>query len=392
MTTVRFEKLDGIKLKMVMVNHQIDLHAGAFALQRLDNGRKANSIKADQSAILHLYRFCERHAICLLERMTQLDPFKVGEIEAFSSDCGYTATGGQISPGGYAARMRGAQAFIDFLWRFYLDHQQKNVTILEEARLRYSSMSAGFKMYTKVPFKIGHEDRVGLSEELQTRFFLIINPAAENTLNPWKSHKIRWRNFILLLLLVLGGNRKGETLLLKLNHFQLTGPRKYYDILKIAANDYPRMETPSVKTLGRQVELHEDFAALIEYYITHVRPQFVGWKRTAYLLISSRDGLPLSLQTPNAVLNELIQKHPDFKGRLSPHRLRNTFHDLLNVALDQKFKHYSPLNRALLKSPIQEAAGGWVRNSLMPERYAKGSIQAKAKAAQVFVQAQVLRT
>lgn len=77
------------------------------------------------------------------------------------------------------------------------------------------------------------KDKVGLTPELQARFIAIIDPNVINNLNPWKTSKVKWRNYILLLLLMLGGNRKGETLLLKLNNFQLTGNRKYYDIVKI---------------------------------------------------------------------------------------------------------------------------------------------------------------
>ncbi|TWC45906.1 hypothetical protein FBY04_13445 [Pseudomonas sp. SJZ080] len=120
LTTVQFEKLGRIKLKLVTVNQQIDLFAGAYAMQRFENGLKANSIKADQSTILSLYRFCERSDINLIQRVADQDPFKIGEIEALSSYCGYTQdTGDPVDPGWYAARMRGAKAFINYLWLFY---------------------------------------------------------------------------------------------------------------------------------------------------------------------------------------------------------------------------------------------------------------------------------
>ena len=393
LTTVQFEKLGRIKLKLVTVNQQIDLFAGAYAMQRFENGLKANSIKADQSTILSLYRFCERSDINLIQRIADQDPFKIGEIEALSSYCGYTQdTGDPVDPGWYAARMRGAKAFINYLWLFYQERCKRDLESLQASQLLYERMKAGFQMYAKAPFKPNRKDKVGLTPELQAKFIAIIDPSEGNDLNPWKTNKVRWRNYILLMLLMLGGNRKGETLLLQLNHFQLTGRRKYYDILKkVDVVDYPRMEAPSVKTFGRQVDLHDDLAELIEYYITKVRKQFVGWRETNYLLVSYRDGLPLSLQTPNAVLNELIRKHPEFAGLLSPHRLRNTFHDLLNIALDKKFKNQSAVNRMTLKSPIQEAAGGWARNSLMPERYAQGSIQAKVAEMQVLIQQQALK-
>jgi integrase len=388
LTTVRFEKMGGIKLKLVMVNLQVDLHAAAYAMQRFENGLKANSIKVDQSTILHLYRFCELNDISLIQRVAAQDPFKIGEIESFSSYCRYTRdTGLPVAPGWYSARMRGASAFINYLWLFYQERCSKNLESLQVSQLLYERMKSGFQIYTKVPFRSCRQDKVGLTPELQTQFISIIDPAQSNESNPWKTEKVRWRNYILLLLLMVGGNRKGETLLLKLNHIQLTGRRKYYDILKtIDVTDYPRMEAPSVKTYGRQVELHDGLATLIEYYITRIRTQFVGWQRSSYLFISYRDGLALSLQTPNAILNELIRQHPQFRGLLSPHRLRNTFHDLLNIALDQKFKNQSALSRELLKSPIQEAAGGWASNSQMPKRYTKGSTHAKVAQMQVLIQ------
>lgn len=392
LTTVQFEKLGGIKLKLVMVNQQIDLFAGAYAMQRFENGLRANSIRVDQTAVLNLYRFCELNDINLIQRIADQNPFKIGEIEALSSFCGYTRhTGDPVDPGWYAARMRGAKAFINYLWLFYQDRCKRDLESLQTSQMLYERMITGFQTYAKAPFKPYRKDKVGLSPELQAKFIAIIDPADGNDLNPWKTSKVRWRNYILLILLMLGGNRKGETLLLKLNHFQLTGRRKYYDILKVVdVVNYPRMEAPSVKTYGRQIDLHDDLAELIEHYITNVRKQFVGWQKTSYLLVSYRDGLPLSLQTPNAILNELIKKHPEFQGLLSPHRLRNTFHDLLNIALDRKFKNQSALNRMTLKSPIQEAAGGWARNSRMPERYAKGSIQTKVAEMQVAIQQQAI--
>jgi len=394
LTTVVFEKLGSLKLKLVTEDSQVNIFAGAYALQRFDNGSKPNTIRVDQSAILILYRFCEIHKIDLIERIANLDPFTIGEIESFSSYCGYAQqTGERINPSWYGARMRCAKKFMDYLWLFYEGKCTRNLEQLKTAKLLYESMVAGFKLYMKAPYRSDKKDRVGLTPELQARFIAIIDPDVSNNLNPWKTSKVKWRNYILLLLLMLGGNRKGETLLLKLNNFQLTGNRKYYDIVKNKdVVDYPRSESPSVKTLGRQVVLNDQLAALIEHYIVNIRKEFIGWQSTSYVFLSYRDGNPISVQTPNSILNELIQQYPEFKGLLSPHRLRNTFHDLLNQALDRKFKSESGLSRKIMKAPIQEAAGGWASNSSMPEHYAKGSIQAKVAELQTLLQYEALNS
>lgn len=393
LTTVVFEKLGGLKLKLVTADNQVDAFAGAYALQRFDNGSKPNTIRVDQSAILILYRFCETQKIDLIQRISGLSPLTIGEIESLSSYCGLAQqTGERVDPNWYSARMRCAKKFIDYLWLFYEGRCARNLEQLKIAKRLYERMAAGFKLYMKAPYKGDKKDKIGLTPELQAKFIAIIDPSDNNGLNPWKTYKVRWRNYILLLLLMLGGNRKGETLLLKLNDFQLTGRRKYYDIFKNRdAVDYPRAESPSVKTLGRQVELHDQFAALVEHYIVNVRKEFIGWQSTSYLFLSYRDGRPLSVQTPNSILNELIQQYPGFSGLLSPHRLRNTFHDLLNCALDKKFKNSSGLSRKVMKAPIQEAAGGWSRNSNMPEHYAKGSIQSKVSELQILLQQEALQ-
>ncbi len=394
LTTVVFEKLGRLKLKLVTEDSQVNIFAGAYALQRFDNGSKPNTIRVDQSAILILYRFCEIQKIDLIERIANLDPFTIGEIESFSSYCGYAQqTGERINPSWYGARMRCAKKFIDYLWLFYEGRCTRNLEQLETAKRLYERMAAGFKLYMKAPYRSDKKDKVGLTPELQARFIAIIDPNVINNLNPWKTSKVKWRNYILLLLLMLGGNRKGETLLLKLNNFQLTGNRKYYDIVKNKdVVDYPRSESPSVKTLGRQVVLNDQLAALIEHYIVNIRKEFIGWQSTSYVFLSYRDGNPISVQTPNSILNELIQQYPEFKGLLSPHRLRNTFHDLLNQALDRKFKSESGLSRKIMKAPIQEAAGGWARNSSMPEHYSKGSIQAKVAELQTLLQYEALHS
>lgn len=383
--------LENVKLKLVVYRGEIDVLAGAYAIQRYCSGRKPNSIKADQSAILNLYRFCEGNDIDLVYRIANQQPLTIGEIEAFSLYCSFRRDDGERAGVGlYKSRMRVALGFISYIWMFHQDALANQPDKLEASRTNYERMERAFKIYEKAPYQGERKDKLGLTENLQTRFFEIISPAEGNTLNPWRSHKIKWRNYILLMLIVLSGNRKGETLQLKLNHLQLTGPRKYFEILKPKKEiSYIRAEAPSIKTLGRQVDLHEDFAELLIYYIENIRTLFRGGSKTSFVFISHRDGCELSLQTPNAILNDVVKLYPEFKGLLSPHRLRNTFHDLLNEALEKKFKDESPLSKKILKSPIQEAAGGWTHGSEMPDHYSKGNIQARVSDFHLKIQEQI---
>ena len=366
------------------------LSAG-YLLQRYDSGSKPNTIKKDAQSIQHLYRFCIESGIDLHKLTSSQSPFSMGQIESYSAYCSADlSTGEQISAGHYEQRMRLSWTFIKWLWLFYQNRTKNDLDKLKAARMQFTAMEEGFKLYLKSPFNNDLSDKEGLSPELRSRFFNIINPLPENELNPWKSQKIRWRNYALLLTMVLGGNRKGESLLLKLNHFSLSGRRKYFEILKSGDIDYPRSEAPSVKTLGREVDLNDIMANIFEHYISEWRKKFQGADKSMFVFLSNKDGQPLSVQTPNAILNELIKKHPEYEGRLSPHRLRNTFHDVLNDALNLMNVGESSLSRKLNKAPIQEYAGGWKRGSEMTNRYPKGSIRREVGQMHQIIQNKIL--
>ena len=359
-----------------MIDGELEMLSAGYLLQRWDSGSKPNTIKKDAQSIQHLYRFCIQNKVDLYKLVSSQAPFSMGQIESYSAFCSVDISSGElVSSGHYGQRMRVSWAFIKWLWLFYQNRTKNSLDKLTSAKLQFAFMDEGFRLYLKSPFKDYRADKVGLSPELRSRFFNIINPLPENELNPWKSPKIRWRNYALLLTMVLGGNRKGESLLLKLNHFSLSGRRKYFEILKSGDIDYPRSEAPSVKTLGREVDLSDMMANIFEHYILAWRIKFKNANKSMFMFLSSKDGQPLAVNTPNAILNELIKKHPEYEGKLSPHRLRNTFHDLLNDALNLVNTGESSLSRKLNKAPLQEYAGGWKRGSDMTNHYPKGSIQ-----------------
>ncbi len=208
----------------------------------------------------------------------------MGLIESYSAFCSAEInTGEQVGSGHYEQRMRVSWAFIKWLWLFYQNRTKNSLDNLKAAKMQFTAMKEGFKLYLKSPYTSATPNKEGLSPELRNKFFNIINPLLENEMNPWKSEKVRWRNYTLLLTMVLGGNRKGESLLFKLNHFSLSGRRKFFEILKSGDIDYPRSEAPSVKTLGREVELNDMMASIFEHYISHWRTQFKGANESMYI-------------------------------------------------------------------------------------------------------------
>ncbi|HCH3821679.1 TPA: tyrosine-type recombinase/integrase [Vibrio parahaemolyticus] len=398
---VTFSNLGNVKLRLVEVDNELETLSAGYLLQRYENGFKPDTIKKDAQGIQHLYRFCINQGINLHQLVASKSPLSMGDIEEYASFCSvnYASycspskdTYELVSVDYYKQRMRISWAFIKWLWLFYQNRTKGKLDDLKAAQIQFAAMELGFKAYMKSPINTTISQKTGLSPELRNRFFGIINPLPENTQNPWKSQRVRWRNYALLLTMVLGGNRKGESLLLKLNHFSLSGNRKYFEILKSSDLDYPRSEAPSVKTLGREIELNSMMADIFEHYISVWRKEFKNAKKSMYMFLSSRDGLPLSVQTPNAILKQLINMYPEYEGVLSPHRLRNTFHDVLNDALNLMNAAESPLSRKLKKAPIQEYAGGWKRGSEMPNHYPKGSIQREVARMHFIIQDRILST
>lgn len=94
LVTVSFALLGKICLPIVACNGEIALFAGAYALHRYELGRKLNSIKSDQVAILNLYRFCHSQKIDVQHRVAEQTPLTIGEIEAFAA---YWATRANIA-------------------------------------------------------------------------------------------------------------------------------------------------------------------------------------------------------------------------------------------------------------------------------------------------------
>jgi len=195
--------------------------------------------------------------------------------------------------------------------------------------------------------------------------------------------------------MILGGNRRSESLLLQMNHLSLLGRDKYFEIEK---NDsplpaaYAHKKAPSIKTKGRKVALSDDIADLILHYVKNIRPQFEGYKKVLHLFLSTRGkGKPLSVEAPNKITDKIAQTFPEYKDILSPHRLRNTFHDLLNDSLDETIDpNLGPIMKSSYKSVLQEYAGGWARGSQMAEKYPAGSIERRVAALTVSLQQNIL--
>ncbi|WP_051221773.1 site-specific integrase [Neptunomonas japonica] len=392
--STKFDKLANQHLPLVIIEGSVDLTAASYTMQRYDEGHPYKTLKAEADVIKKLYEFCANRGFSLSARFAAGDHLQIGEIEGLSAF--YSArvdTGEIVASGTFKLRWIVTKAFVKFVWSFY-QGRLKDPLQIKAASAKLETMLTSFGLHGKTPYLGNKSDKIGLDEEQKVKFLSIINPLEENKLNPWKSNYVRWRNYCLFLTMILGGNRKGESLGLKTADFNLVGPkqaRKYFQIRKDEHQGYARKERPSVKTKERDVHLNDVLVEIFTYYITQVLPTLKNAKYSDYVFLSFDDHKPMSVQAPNDALNALIKKHPEFKGKLSPHRLRNTYFDTLRDEIDKEHEAEGPIAKQGIMAQLMEYSGGWAKGSAMPDHYAKGSIQRKVCDFTLSVQSRVLK-
>lgn len=389
----KFKKLNNEYLPLVVVNGELEPSAATYIMQRYEEQDPYYTLEAEAKVIKKLYEFCISENIDIIGRFSQSQSLAVGEIESLLSF--YSArsdTGEVVAPSTRNLRIVTTTKFITHLWNFYEDRLDSEED-KQIAKGRKARMDSVFSLFKKTPFRSSGKDKIGLTPELKAKFLEIINPLPDNNLNPWKNEFTRWRNYCLFLTMILGGNRKGESLGLKLNHFHLVGADsvgKYYQMKKEKLDDFPHKVRPAIKTDPRRVALSPLLASIFEFYITKIRPKAKNYHKSQYMFLSLKSGQPIGLSTPNDSMAALIKKHPEFKGKLTPHILRNTYFDTLRDNIDGKLESESAIAKEGNMKRLMEFAGGWASGSKMPDRYSLGSIQRKVAEFNLQIQTKVL--
>lgn len=207
----------------------------------------------------------------------------------------------------------------------------------------------------------------------------VAHPEGER--NPFVDEGVRWRNWLIVHLLLLCGLRRGEMLLLVLDSLKkdvdpATGEITYWLDVTNTEEEDERAYRPSIKTIDshRQVPVSADLAGLCEHYIAEVRVD----GPSAFLLTSER-GLALSAESVTKMFEEFTAALSEtararFKTRtrgkrhVSPHDLRHT----CATARYSLFMEVEANKELTLQR--MRAFFGWSVTSEMPELYAHSAI------------------
>ena len=367
------EQLKRIKLPLLVIDGCVDPYSDAYVMNLYEKGYSFSTLETALRQILLFYRYCNKHNINFYERMTTLDGLDVSEIEAWYSYCKIRFNDKDPAQAStIKIRLQYSWDFIDHWFKFFRDRAKPDTEKFKFATVVMNTMETAFNLYRSSPGKGQNKDIEGLSPELRDKFFLIIYPWPENNLNPWKLSHIKWRNYVLLMLLILTGPRRGETLLLETDDFSLDGPNPDFAIKHRERPPYPREKPPAIKTKGRSLGLSDKMASICEFYIVAVRPFFKNSDKSTFMFLSGKDGGPLCRSTPNKIFEPLVKAYPEYKGKISPHVLRHSFHEMLEERLIEVPQSDSPLVRQAINQGLHTLSGGWKPNSTMPHRYTLG--------------------
>ncbi|MGA4005821.1 tyrosine-type recombinase/integrase [Ralstonia nicotianae] len=201
--------------------------------------------------------------------------------------------------------------------------------------------------------------------------------------NPFVSLSIQVRNWLVVLLLLLCGLRRGEALLLTVDSLKhdvdrQTGEVRYWLDVTTTDDDDKRTSKPNIKTADshRQIPISVDLASLIEQYVSEHRAD----NGSTRFLLTAEDGDELSAESVNKMLAafsaamtpQALQRFTERTGgkkRVSSHDLRHT---CATVRYDVFMKANSDRELAFQR---MRAFFGWAIESEMPALYARAAIE-----------------
>lgn len=165
--------------------------------------------------------------------------------------------------------------------------------------------------------------REGLSREDQDRLLKVIHPNSPD--NPWKRRFVRQRNWLIVVLLLATGMRRGELLGLQIRDLDQRLP-KLRILRRADANEDPRGIQPGTKTYDREIELRPAIMRAVWSYINRQRGKIKAARKYPQLIVAD-DGQPLSLKSIDKIFVQIRDACPDLPDTLTSHVLRHTWND-----------------------------------------------------------------
>jgi integrase len=354
---------------------------------------QAETLQAELRVVAHVYDWAARRGIDLEGRLVSGNSLNPTELRALYQNLKYTLEFGRsiahqklsevrdlsvVTPPSHGARVFRARDFLS--WAL-----ARTLYSLDVEDTRYGPIRARLEQIERLALQYrgskNSSDAKSLVPALRKRLLIVVNPKYKR--NPFQQ-RLRYRNWVIIVLLLVFGYRRSEILKLHVADLKLWGASPTITLVRRPddPND-PRMDEPSVKTLGREIPLTKRLAAILNDFVVYHRPQFPGSEKSPFLLFSTH-GKPLSKRQVNSLMKQIIRRFPEFRGILFPHALRHTS----NTVLLETARTNGITDKLLTQA--QNYLNGWQIDSSQGARYGQRAIEDSARELSLKHQREIL--
>lgn len=326
--------------------HEVTLYLGKYR----NKGRAANTIHFVCSSLALLYRELDAASVDLLERLSSGQFLTTPEMDRLVSAARYRAEDleGESADGKsnvidirrisirrsqkqaerkpvdvqtYASRLRYMANYLSYISGYVaatLPRGDRQDLEADAAR----AIEAFREHIPEVSKRATLGAKVGLSVEEQDQLLAVAHPDSPS--NPWVRGFVRRRNWLILVLLLASGMRRGELLGLQIRDIHPNQP-KLNIIRRADAVEDRRTRQPNTKTHDRTVELSPSIMRVLQAYLKERRG--IKAARSIPQVIVSEDGAALSMQSVDKLFKELRTALPDLSLTLTSHTARHTWNE-----------------------------------------------------------------
>lgn len=257
------------------------------------------------------------------------------------------------------SRLRYAVAYLSFLSGYFgaIDAPHKLQQFKDATEKGLLILRAQIPTTTKRK-KLGA--RQAISKEAQERLLKLINPECPS--NPWKTKFVRFRNWLIVVILLATGMRRGELLGLRIGDLLANEPK--LQILRRPDDPLDkRLCEPNTKTSEREVELRPAIIRSILHYVS-MRRNCPAAKKHPHLFVS-KNGRQLSQSSIDLIFSDIRRECPDLPRELTSHVMRHTWNDRFSEQAERMGISAETEERARNESQ------GWADGSEMAAHYTR---------------------
>lgn len=283
-----------------------------------------------------------------------------------------------VDVGTQATRLRHIADFLEFLAN-YVGATLPRPMRRELDAERSVALTAFCENIPEVSKRAKLNARVGLSLEEQDQLLSVVHPDSPE--NPWKRVFVRRRNWLIVVLLLATGMRRGELLGLQVIDVHSSQPK--LQILRRAdAPEDSRPNQPNTKTNDREIELTPSVMRELSKYINKERHSIKAARYIAQVFVS-QEGDAISQSSIDKLFAQLRAACPGLPVTLTSHVMRHTWNERFSEQAEAMGIEEGAEEKA------RNSQQGWSDNSKMATNYTRRYTAKKGREISLKLQEQL---